>query len=89
MSTGWRRWPHDARIEFLRATSGYDVGNCIAVDSSGSIYMLGETFSTDFPVTSSSIQSTAGGAADAFIAKIGVTSPPAAAVTALTNLLPI
>lgn len=67
--------------------SGYDVGSGVAVDSSGSIYILGETSSADFPVTSNSLQSTPGGAPDAFIAKIGVTSSPAASVTVLTNLL--
>jgi len=46
-----------------------DRGFRIAVDSSGAAYVVGDTFSTDFPVRAA-IQQTVGGSADAFIAKL-------------------
>jgi hypothetical protein len=46
-----------------------DVGNSIAVDSSGNAYVTGWTLSTNFP-TSSPIQATSGGGYDAFVAKL-------------------
>jgi Beta-propeller repeat/Abnormal spindle-like microcephaly-assoc'd, ASPM-SPD-2-Hydin len=53
----------------------------IAVDSSGSIYIGGQTLSTDFPVTSAALQDTLAGAANAFVLKIGPNSAPAFTVT--------
>ena len=53
----------------------------IAVDSSGSIYIVGQTLSTDFPVTSAAFQDTLAGTANAFVLKIGPTSAPAFTVT--------
>jgi len=51
--------------------SGDDQGTGIAVDFAGNAYVTGSTTSTDLPGTSSStIQSTYGGGADAFVAKI-------------------
>jgi hypothetical protein len=35
---------------YLGGTDGMDLANGIAVDANGSIYVVGETFSTDFPV---------------------------------------
>jgi len=49
--------------------SGEDVANAIALDASGNIYIAGATSSTDFPVFRP-LQSTPGGAGDAFVAKI-------------------
>ncbi|MCP4581025.1 MAG: T9SS type A sorting domain-containing protein [candidate division Zixibacteria bacterium] len=49
--------------------SGTDIGNDIALDSRGCIYMTGITASTDFP-TVSSIDSTHNGGVDAFVVKI-------------------
>jgi hypothetical protein len=46
-----------------------DGGNSIAVDSAGSAYVAGTTFSADFP-TASPLQATAGGSYDAFVAKL-------------------
>src|SRR5258708_28559513 len=56
--------------------SGDDVGRSVAVDSSGNAYVTGGTASTNFPGASSSpIQSTFGGSADAFVAKIAPNRP--------------
>jgi hypothetical protein len=42
----------------------------IAVDSSGNAYVTGDTSSSNFPVTANSLQSTFGGASDAFALKL-------------------
>ncbi len=52
--------------------SGDDQGNGIAVDSSGSAYVTGQTVSTNFP-TSSPLQAVFGGGPDAFVAKLNPT----------------
>jgi Beta-propeller repeat len=48
---------------------GDDHGNSIAVDSTGSVYVAGYTYSTDFP-TANAIQATRGGDRDAFVTKV-------------------
>lgn len=46
-------------------------GRSVAVDSAGSIYLTGVTFSTDFPTTTGAFQTTFGGLqADGFVAKV-------------------
>ncbi|MGA7357200.1 MAG: SBBP repeat-containing protein, partial [Candidatus Sulfotelmatobacter sp.] len=49
--------------------SGTDLGDGIAVDSSGSAYVTGLTGSTDFPLQSA-LQTALGGADDAFVTKL-------------------
>jgi Bacterial Ig-like domain (group 3)/Beta-propeller repeat len=50
--------------------SDYDFGTGIAVDSAGDAYVIGRTYSTDFP-TKNPLQAAAnGGQADAFVAKL-------------------
>jgi hypothetical protein len=49
--------------------TGDDRATAITVDSSGSIYFAGSTYSTDFPVVNA-FQSTLGGGQDAFVAKL-------------------
>ena len=53
--------------------SGNEIGNRIAVDSSGNAYVVGTTDSTNFPVTPGCFQGTAQGASDAFVTKFNST----------------
>jgi hypothetical protein len=51
--------------------SGNDKAHGLAVDGRGNVYLAGETFSSDFPVTSATLQpGYAGGSFDTFLAKI-------------------
>jgi hypothetical protein len=50
--------------------SDTDVPSGIAVDSLGSAYVVGSTFSTDFPTTSGTFQGTIKGTEDTFITKL-------------------
>jgi len=50
--------------------SGTDQGLTVAVDSAGSAYVTGQTFSTNFPTTPGAFQTSPGGGQDAFVAKV-------------------
>lgn len=81
--------------------SGGDRGHGIYVDSGGNAFVTGQTYSVDFPLTSSAFQPAPGGSSDAFVVKIipvaslsqasltfanlAVGSTSAAQVTTLTN----
>ena len=52
---------------------GRDAGIGIAVDSSGSAYLAGQTHSADFPTTPGAYQRTAGGNWDVFVARLNAT----------------
>ena len=52
--------------------SGYDKGNAIAVDGSGHVYVVGETFSGDFPTTPGAYDRTYHGQSDVFVARLNV-----------------
>jgi Beta-propeller repeat/Fibronectin type III domain len=54
---------------FLGGT-GSDVGDGIAVDSSGNAYIVGSTTSADFRTTTGAAQTTYGGNTDAFVTKL-------------------
>ncbi|TYP74496.1 SBBP repeat-containing protein [Paenibacillus methanolicus] len=49
---------------------GLDLGRKIASDASGNLYVVGDTESTDFPVTAQAFQPELAGSRDAFVAKI-------------------
>jgi hypothetical protein len=53
--------------------SGVDVGNAIALDASGAVYVAGYTYSADFPVTAGAVQTTNAGQCDAFLFKLSPT----------------
>ena len=59
---------------FLGGATGLDVGNGIAVDKKGLMYVVGTTRSTDFPVTTSGYAGVLYGPQDAFITVIDPTS---------------
>ncbi len=50
--------------------SGDDIAYAIAFDSSGNVYVAGDTGSTNFPGTSGGAQQNKGGSVDAFVAKL-------------------
>ena len=50
--------------------NAYDVGNGIAIDSSGDAYIVGSTASANFPTTANVFQLTLGGNTDAFVSKL-------------------
>jgi hypothetical protein len=52
-------------------TGGSDEARGIALDGAGDAYIVGDTASSDFPVTAGAYDSTLNGSYDAFVAKIG------------------
>ncbi|MDR6556810.1 hypothetical protein J2809_001152 [Arthrobacter pascens] len=50
--------------------SGTDEGHEVAVDASGSAYVMGNTTSADFPTTAGAFDTTLGGVRDAFVTKL-------------------
>ncbi len=61
--------------------SAKDGASGIAVDAAGNSYVVGTTFSNDFP-TQSPFQATTGGGNDAFVAKMTAFTAPAACLSA-------
>ncbi|MEO8659461.1 MAG: SBBP repeat-containing protein [Bryobacteraceae bacterium] len=53
--------------------SGNDEANGITLDSSGNIYLTGDTLSTNFPVTSGAYQTVSHGDYEAFVVKLNAT----------------
>ena len=50
--------------------SSYDDGDHIAVDRSGSVYVTGDTYSSNFPTTLGAFDTTQNGGADVFVVKL-------------------
>ncbi len=62
--------------------SGLDLAQSMAMDASGGIWLTGYTLSPDFPVTPDAYQPVyGGGAADAFLARVDLSRPPAEIIT--------
>jgi uncharacterized repeat protein (TIGR01451 family) len=53
--------------------SGLDVGNGIAIDNAGNMYVAGETASPNFPTTANGFQQMNAGSSDAFVAQLDPT----------------
>jgi uncharacterized protein (TIGR03437 family) len=51
--------------------SGQDYATAVASDSAGNVYVVGLTYSPDFPVTAGAVQTKFGGTSDAFVSKLG------------------
>ena len=49
----------------------FDTPLSIATDAQGNVYVVGLTYSPDFPVTAGAVQTKFGGTCDAFVAKAG------------------
>ena len=57
---------------YLGGNNG-DFGEAIAADAAGNAYVVGETFSTNFPVTAGAFQTGTRGTPDAFVSKLNAT----------------
>jgi hypothetical protein len=53
--------------------SGVDVGNSLALDSTGRVHVTGYTLSQDFPVTAAAVQSNNAGNGDIFVVTLDLT----------------
>jgi hypothetical protein len=59
-----------------------EVGRGISIDPSGNAYVIGGTFSLDFPITSGSFQTSYGGGPyDAFVAKVSLVPTPSLSIS--------
>jgi len=58
---------------FLGGTAD-DQGNDIDLDASGKVYLIGSTYSTDFPVTTDAYDTTHNGSRDVFVARVDLSS---------------
>jgi hypothetical protein len=65
--------------------TGNDMGEGIAVDSTGNAYVVGYTGSPNFPTTPNTFQTRLRGTVDAFVTKI---DPPAASMTISSSPMP-
>jgi hypothetical protein len=63
---------------YLGSENNESVGYGIAADFTGNAYVTGLTYATDFPMTTGALQSTSGGAGDAFVSRVNtnLNGPP-------------
>ena len=61
-----------AYAAFLGGSAYTDVGNGIAVDGTGSVYVTGRTYSANFPTTPGAFDASINGGDDAFVAKLAL-----------------
>ncbi len=61
--------------------SGNDFASGMTLDASGNIYIVGSTYSADFPVTQGAFHNALEGGTDAFVVKVGPNSAPAVALS--------
>jgi hypothetical protein len=66
--------------------AGEDVGTGIAVDASDNAYIVGRTYSTNFPTTAGAFQKNNGGGLDVFVAKFNPSLSGAASLVYSTYL---
>jgi len=66
--------------------SNEEIGYGISADNNGNAYVTGLTYSTDLTVTGGALQSTAGGAGDAFVAKVNTNGSGPTSLTYSTYL---
>ncbi len=67
LKIGWSTYLGGGQNDFGEAI------RAMATDASGSVYLTGETYSADFPVTSGAIQNAIDGASDVFVARLNST----------------
>ncbi len=93
--------PHDAFVTKLTADgaaliystflggSAQDYGNAVAVDAAGNAYVVGTTYSANFPIVNALQPTHGGGFADAFVAKISQpdVTPPVVTCAVARELL--
>ncbi len=58
---------------YLGGADSSDTGRGVALDASGDTYLVGETFSTDFPTTVGAFQTVFAGLEDVFVARLDAT----------------
>ena len=71
---------------FMGGSSG-EIGHGVAVDGAGNAYMVGCTYSANFPTTTGAFQTSSGGGNDAFVAKF-IFAPPSITAVVINQNLP-
>ncbi len=69
--------PNLSQLQYSTFLGGNDIDSAyaIAIDSTGNVFVAGETLSNNFPTEGSPYQDTLGGDYDAFIGKLPIASP--------------